>query len=122
MRDLIRTVRLSPYVKGYGPSFTLRVYSTGRYDHRGCSRLDYTLTQRERGKSRVIFDGGDFCPSPMYADDSDDAIGALLGFLTLRPGDTDREYFERYTPEQLEFASQHAESLACYCLDRFGDR
>lgn len=45
----------------------------------------------------------------------------LLGFLTLRPGDTDREYFDKYTPAQLEYANQHAETLPCECYARFGD-
>ena len=44
-----------------------------------------------------------------------------MGFLTLRPGDTDPEYFENYTQEQKEFADQHAEALAVAVMDRFGE-
>jgi hypothetical protein len=49
----------------------------------------------------IIFEGEDFAGSPMDADDSDETVAALLTFLTLRRGDTDAEYFESYTPEQL---------------------
>jgi hypothetical protein len=117
MRDPIRRVRIAPYRKGYGPTFSLSIFDTGRRDWRGASVLAYTFKQG----SRVIFDGEDFSPSPLAADDSDDTIAALLGFLTLRPGDTDAEYFERYTPEQREFSAQHAEAVACYSIDRFGE-
>jgi hypothetical protein len=27
-----------------------------------------------------------------------------MGYLTLRKGDTDKEYFENYTPEQRDFS------------------
>jgi len=46
--------------------------------------------------------------------DSDASIGALLGFLTLRPGDTDAEYFENYTDRQREFCDTDAEALSIY--------
>ena len=39
-------------------------------------------------------------------------LPGLLAFLSLKPGDTDPEYFEGYTPEQLEFARQEGESLS----------
>jgi hypothetical protein len=36
----------------------------------------------------------------------------LLGFLSLKPGDTDREYFDDYTQEQLDFVAEFGDSLA----------
>ena len=61
----------------------------------------------------VLFAGEDFRPSPMHADDADETLRGLLGFLTLRPGDTDREYFADYSPAQLAFAeSSECELLA----------
>lgn len=57
----------------------------------------------------------------MIAIDSDRALAALLGFLTLRPGDTDDEYFEHYTAVQREYCAQHAETLACEAITRFGE-
>jgi hypothetical protein len=62
----------------------------------------------------IIFEGEDFAGSPMDADDSDETVAALLTFLTLRRGDTDAEYFESYTPEQLAWTrSYDCEVLAC---------
>jgi hypothetical protein len=65
----------------------------------------------------VIFEGEDFSCSPMIAIDSDDSLRSLLGFLTLKPGDTDRDYFDDYTPEQLAFAENEAESLSIWALE-----
>ena len=42
-----------------------------------------------------------------------------MGFLTLRKGDTDAEYFENYSQEQTEFSEAHAESLGCEVYNRF---
>lgn len=62
----------------------------------------------------ILFQGEDFGVSPCHAEDSDQAICALMGFLTLKPGDTDREYFDNYTPEQMEWAESYAcEVIAC---------
>lgn len=60
-----------------------------------------------------LFQGEDFGPSPLHGIDSTEAAMSLLGFLTLKPGDTDQEYFDNYTPEQLEWCKgQEAEELA----------
>lgn len=118
--NLLRTVRLSPYRKGQGPTFTLRTWDTGD-SNKGHHRLRYELRQHDAGKTAVIFSGSDFGCSPMWCIDSDESIAAILGFLTLRPGDTDAEYFADYTPEQIAFCDQHAESLSCEAMNRFGE-
>lgn len=69
----------------------------------------------------LLFEGEDFGCSPMHAIDSDECVAAIMSFLTLRPGDTDREYFEDYTEAQLDYCSQHAEALASEVLNRFGE-
>jgi len=84
---------------------TLRTWNTGKTRGAGMmarTRIGYELSGPDGVR---IFRGTDFTSSPMHADDSDDALRALLGFLTLRPGDTDREYFDGYTPAQLAFAA-----------------
>jgi hypothetical protein len=43
--------------------------------------------------------------------DGDFTLAGLLRHLAIKPGDTDREVFDSYTPEQLEFAEQHGEQL-----------
>jgi len=74
----------------------------------GRVRLAYEL--RDRGE--LIFAGDDFYPSPLHAYDGDEAVAALLGFLALQPGDTDREYFARYTDRQLAWTCERAAELA----------
>jgi hypothetical protein len=64
-----------------------------------------------------IFNGDDFYPSPLYAYDGDEAVVALLGFLALRPGDTDREHFVSYTERQLDWTVERAEALAMAAHD-----
>lgn len=86
---------------------TLRTWDTGKLSA-GRRVMGYELADAD---GVTIFRGADFRPSPLHADDSDTTLRALLGFLTLRPGDTDREYFDGYTPAQLEFAGEHGELL-----------
>ena len=117
--ELIRRVIVRPYRKRCGPAFTLAMFDTGRRDSRGCTRIAYTLHMT--GRRGPLFNGSDFCASPLHADDSDSAVAGLIGFLTLRPGDTDSEYFDSYTQAQLDYCSEHAESLSCACRDRFGE-
>jgi hypothetical protein len=68
-------------------------------------------------KGTVLFEGSDYSPSPMTAIDSDEAVRGLLGFLTLKPGDTDDGYFEKYTDEQKSFADSSAEGLSLWGMD-----
>ena len=117
----LRTVILRPYRKGMGPAFRLTTWDTNRCDHYGKSILRYQLDILPGGPAVELFSGSDFACSPMHAIDSDRALASLLTFLTLRPGDTDREYFDAYTPEQMAYANEHAETLAGYVTDRFGE-
>lgn len=125
-RDILRTVRFRPYRKGAGPVFKLVVWDTFGTIH-GKSRLGYRLVMQDyfpdgrRMHPWTIFEGEDFGCSPMHAIDSDETIKAIMGFLTLRPGDTDPDYFADYTPEQLDYCAQHAEALACEVMARFGE-
>jgi hypothetical protein len=115
--EVIRRCRFTPYRRGMGPCFALTVWDTFRTDQMGKSVLGYRLTMR----GAVVFQGEDFACSPCVAIDSDECIGALMSFLTLRPGDTDGDYFASYTESQLEFCSSHAESLAMEVSFRFGE-
>lgn len=106
MEDILRDVN----VEGY----RLTTYATTGRDSRGQTTIGYRFHGRD---GKVIFAGEDFHGSPMHADDSDATLRALLGFLTLRPGDTDREYFEGYTPEQMAFARGDAERLSMWSFE-----
>ena len=121
MRDLMRTVRFSPYRKGMGPTFTLKLYDIGGRAISERERIGYELSQRSGGKVTVVFAGEDFGPSPMHGWDSDDSVKALMSFLTLRKGDTDAEYFKDYSPTQFEFSEQYAEALSLEVYSRFGE-
>lgn len=110
--DILRDVRLEALTARV---WRLTTWATERVDRRGQTVIGYRLVSPE---GVVLFEGEDFCGSPMNADDSDATLRALLGFLTLRPGDTDREYFENYTPAQRAFAeSSECEALQVYGLD-----
>lgn len=94
--------------------FRLSLYDTYKTDSMGKSRLAYRLT--DGGK--VIFEGEDFCCSPTQCIDSLETVYQLLGFLTLKPGDTDSEYFEKYTPGQLAWCqSNRCDELGLYVYD-----
>jgi hypothetical protein len=97
------------------------MFDTGRTDSLGKARLAYRLTMRAGRTSTVLFEGEDFSCSPLHAIDADQTVGALLGFLTLRPGDTDQEYFANYTAAQLAYCDQYAEALDCEARARFGE-
>lgn len=92
----------------------LAVYETGRCDLRGCEYLRYEFGPLD---GEPLFEGADFATSPMHATDSLESMRALWDFLTLRPGDTDADYFEDYTPEQMEFAEGEAEGLSLYGME-----
>lgn len=127
MKELIRTVRLTPYRKGGRPTFTLRLYHTAEARRDGKTRVAYDLrmhtrdTRKHRTATVVLFDGDDFGCSPLHATDSDACVRGLMTFLTLRPGDTDAEWFANYTDEQRAYCDAHAETLSLECMARFGD-
>jgi hypothetical protein len=87
----------------------LLTWDTGRTDRRGQTIIGYAFWDDYRNPGKPLFTGSDFAGSPMHADDSDATLRALLGFLTLRPGDTDAEYFSSYTEDQLDYARSDAE-------------
>jgi hypothetical protein len=87
--DLIRVWRRE--------GFTLKLWDTHRQDRYGKPILAYKLFD----DGRLIFKGEDFHGSPLHAIDSLDTVEALFAFLTLRPGDTDPEYFANYSPRQM---------------------
>lgn len=129
----INHIRTCVFSAPQKPSYRLEMWQpyndTARYS--GRRTIGYRLTQYANGLSstgtpkrykRVLFEGEDFGPSPMHADDSDAAVRSLMTFLTLVPGDTDADYFEAYTPDQLDFASNgDAQDLADMVDERFGE-
>ena len=123
LKDTLRRCIFRPYRKGVGPSFELHIWATDQTDSRGQTYIGYTLRMRPQKGAKAIelFSGSDFAGSPLHSDDSDETIASLMTFLTLRPGDTDKEYFSNYTELQLDYCSEHAESLFLEAMNRFGE-
>lgn len=114
----LRNLIFRPYRKGRGPSFKLETWDAGSYDSRGCPYIGYRLSARPGG---VLFEGEDFSPGMGTASDSEECMAGLMSFLTLCPGDTDKEYFDNYTAAQLAFCDNHAEALSCEVVARLGE-
>lgn len=89
---------------------TLRTWDTGKLSA-GRTCVGYELCDPI---GQGIFRGVDFRPSPLHADDSDETLRALCGFLFLRPGDTDAEYFASYSDRQRQFAESSDCELLAY--------
>jgi hypothetical protein len=95
--------------------FKLIIWDTNRKHHEGAPQ--WAIAYEFYHKGKLIFQAADFGCSPMHAVDSDKCVGGILTFLSLRPGDTDKEYFKDYTPEQMEFAVSHGEELGMYAME-----
>lgn len=53
--------------------------------------------------------------------DSDAAKALVLSLVAMKPGDTDSDYFEHYTPDQLDFARAYGEEISLTKEERFGE-
>lgn len=121
--DKIRECRFRPYRRCAGPWFRLELFSTDVWGDRrnGRTMIGYRLTQYDNGKATVLFDGDVLGPAPGLSEDSDRTVACIIRFLTLKPGDTDAEYFSKYSAEQLEYVRCHGDALYMASYDRFGD-
>jgi hypothetical protein len=68
------------------------------------ARTSTGLQYRFQVDGETLFEGEDYRPSPCHGDHTEESAKGLLGFLTLRPGDTDSEYFDKYTEAQMRWA------------------
>lgn len=92
------------------------IWDTNEVDElTGKSQLAYRLCARhEPDLWEIIFAGEEYRPGLGLGTDSDASLGCLLGFLSLKRGDTDDEYFTDYTERQLKWAEEHGEELALW--------
>lgn len=111
--QLLRDIRLEVGPMG-SPDHRLVMWDTYRMDNRGCTYVGYRLYD---GEGKIVFEGEDYSPGPMHGIDSDESVAGLLGFLSCRPGDTDDEYFQDYTPAQLDYADTYGEDLSMYSIE-----
>ena len=126
-KDILRRYRFNPYYDSTKPSFSLTTWDTYICGDGGRSVIGYQFTMHtfdllkptKKKKSIVIFEGEDFATHDVI--NSDRVAQSILGFLTLRLGDTDKEYFDNYTEIQKDFRDFHAEMMAVFMYDRFGE-
>lgn len=98
-KELIRRMRLSVGDEVYN----LRIYDT-------FTRGEFNkpvLAYRFADSKGVIFEGADFECSMVHSTDSRHTALELLSFLTLREGDTGKDYFENYTERQWAFSRSY---------------
>lgn len=76
-----------------------------------------------RLNSETVFKRGDtYCGIPAGTSiDGISAKEAVLSLIAMKPGDTERDYFESYTPEQLTFAESLGEELSAIREMRYCD-
>lgn len=60
----------------------------------------------------IVFEGSDYGCPPDSSPSNHSTLRSLISFLTLRPGDTDDEYFKSYTERQWAFAQGDAEYIS----------
>jgi len=98
------------------PSVVIYAFDGGgqRPNH---TRIDVEV--RQGGK--VIFPRNAlYCATPGCIDD-DSAKELVMSLVAMRPGDTDRDYFDSYTPAQREWAERNGEELSCEREARYCD-
>lgn len=121
--------------------FTLRVRLSGgmatitAWDGRhqdpntGHSRIEARLVWRPsaanplEGQPREIFPrGAPWCAVNRWTSiDGPEAKSLVMSLFAMKPGDTDRDYFDGYTPDQLSWADAYGEELSLERLHRFGE-
>jgi hypothetical protein len=106
-----------------GSRLTIDAYDTGVMDNRGTTRITIRAVHHIGKDRRVIWRPGEtWChPGPGDCDDSDKAKELVTSLVTIRPGDTDADYFEGYSPEQLEFCERYGEVLQMIAWERYGE-
>jgi len=60
----------------------------------------------------LVFEGTDFFTPLGMGTDMQRVVLELMSFLTLRPGDTDDDYFANYTDAQIDWRDCYAEDLS----------
>jgi hypothetical protein len=85
-----------------------------------CEDGKWRFTYNLYFKGQLIFSGHEFLAPPGIAENRNVALSEILGFLSLKPGDTDEDYFDNYTPEQLAFAEEYGDELFIWSEELVG--
>jgi len=97
--------KLEPYLEG--PVGLLVVQDLQEYDS-DHKKLWRALMFWPVSKAEILFD--ERIAAPEWSD-VDSVAATALGFFTLQDGDTDSEYFDGYSAEQLAWRDEHAEQV-----------
>lgn len=73
-----------------------------------------------RFKGKTVFDNLYIGAPGHWSIDGKETKRAVLGCLAMKPGDTDRDYFDSYSPEQLAWAEEYGEELSMIVYARYG--
>lgn len=87
------------------------------------THMYFTIEVKENG--RVLFPKGQqYAGVSVFAGDSIDGKAAkslALALLAMKPGDTDSEYFDSYSEDQLDWARENGEEIELIRYNRFGE-
>lgn len=110
------TLRVKPFTTE--PTITIHAFE-GSFRPPNHTRLDVEV--RQGGKT--IFPRGTlWCGVPGHVSiDGIEAKQTVLSLVAMRPGDTDRDYFDGYTPEQMDWAIHNGEALTVEGSARYCD-
>lgn len=112
-------------VRLFDGTATITAWDANHTDRRsGHQRIDAQLHWRPKGeRGSIVFPrGATHCAVSRYCPiDGIEARELVMSLFAMRPGDTDRDYFDGYTPEQLEWAIAHGEELWLVREDRYCD-
>lgn len=115
MNEVFKHIKLKPYAAEH-PWFELEVIATGLVNEHWKPGFGYRLIQHNsENESVTVFDferDGQTAIIFTYLGAPDrEIVEAVLGWLSLVPGEVEAHYFESYNSVQLEFAKQHGEFL-----------
>ena len=94
-----------------GP-FRLQLHEPTRWPAGDPTPIGYRFYHHDE----LIFEGDDIAVPAGQSLDGDQTVRGVLGYLALRPGDVEADYFAGYTPAQLAWRDEHAEALQLLLL------
>ena len=108
-----------PMVSWYSDGFRLELFTTvlTSADDRLTVAYRFWDLSQDTWRARPVFTGAHWHPSVLHAVDGVESVRGLLGFLSLRPGDVEADYFTSYTPRQLHWREVRAEDLAWWASE-----
>lgn len=116
---MTRLFQLRLFLRRNEPRVIVNCYHDG-FDSRGAYK--YQLEVRQGGKVIFPVDGplhGTYFPC--WSSDGPNAKEHTLNHLSIKPGDTDDDFFANYTPEQLAFVEKYGEDISCEKERRYCD-